>query len=58
MISDDLTPTSYIVGFGGTQDCITDVKVIIEKEIVVSFSLVSEALHYCFVLYYIFKSDN
>ena len=49
MISDDLTPTPYyIVGFGGTQDCITDVKVIIEKETVVSFSN-------CFATYYIFN---
>ena len=53
MISDDLIPAPYIVGFGGTQDYITDVK--IEKETVVSFSSVSEALHYYFATYYIFN---
>ena len=45
----------YIVGFGETQDSIDDVRVVIEKETVICFSCISEALHYCFAAYYIFS---
>lgn len=55
MIEKDLSAAPYIVAFGETQDSLTDIKVIMERETIISFSSVSEALHYCFAAYYVFN---
>ena len=55
IIEKDSSAAPYIIAIGETQDALTDIKVIIEKETIVSFSSISEALHYCFAAYYIFN---
>lgn len=55
IIEKDTLAAPYIVVFEETQDALTDVKVIMEKETIVSFSSLSEALYYCFAAYYVFN---
>ena len=43
----------YIAAFGVTIDALTDVKLVIEKENVLSMPSVVVALHCCFACYYI-----
>ena len=44
-----------IVAFGATSDSISDVKVVIEKQNIMSMPNVTTALHFCFSSYYVFN---
>ena len=41
--------------FGATRDTLSDVKVVIEKDNVLSMPSLSKAIHFCFASYYVFN---
>ena len=41
--------------FGATHDTLSDVKVVIEKDNVLSMPSLSKAIHFCFASYYVFN---
>ena len=49
------TTAPCVIAFGATRDTLSDVKVVVEKDNVLSMPSLSKATHFCFASYYVFN---